>query len=99
MCTVVCLNEGHWEMSLRAAGTPLHEEWPVVRVEMNGKTLATTQINKAVEHDVPFTFDVTRDDIFKVRIVFQNRQEDLEEGRASRRGLKILGIKFSHAKE
>ena len=99
VCTVVCLNEGHWEMSLRAAGTPLHEEWPVVRVEMNGKTLATTQVNKAVEHDVPFTFDVTRDDIFKVRIVFQNRQEDLEEGHASRRGLKILGIKFSHAKE
>ena len=97
--TVVCLNEGQWEMSLRAAGTPLHEEWPVVRVEMNGKILATTQVNKAVEHDIPFTFDVTRDDIFKVRIVFQNHQEDLEEGRASRRGLKISSIKFSHAKE
>jgi hypothetical protein len=97
VCTLVCLNTGRWEMSLRASGTPLHEEWPIVRVELDGIALATTQVNKAVEYDVPFTFDVKRNDIFKVRIILQNRQEDVEEGRAARRGLKISGIKFSRA--
>ncbi len=95
--TVVCLNPGHWELCLRAAGTPLHEEWPIVRVELNGTVLATTQVNKAVEYDVPFTFDVTRNDIYKLKIVFQNHEEDLEEGRAARRGLRIAGIKFNHS--
>ena len=98
VCSVVCLNAGHWEMSLRAQGTPLHEEWPIVRVEMNGLPLATTQVNKSVEHDVPFTFDVTRNDIFKLRIIFQNREDDIEGGRAARRGLTISGIKFSQGK-
>ena len=97
--TVVCLNAGHWEMSLRAAGTPMHEEWPIVRVELNGRALATTQVNKAVEYDVPFTFDVTRDDIFRLRIVFLNHREDLEEGHTAHRGLTISGIKFSRAKD
>ncbi|MEI6231717.1 MAG: hypothetical protein WCT04_01590 [Planctomycetota bacterium] len=97
-CTIVCLNAGRWEMSLNASGTPLHEEWPVVRVELNGKPLAATQVNKALPYDVPFTFDVTHNTIFKVRIVFQNRQDDLEDGRAARRGLKIMGIKFNQAK-
>ena len=95
--TLVCLNTGRWELSLRASGTPLHEEWPIVRVELDGIALATTQVNKAVEYDVPFTFDVKRNDIFKVRIVLQNREDDVEEGRAARRGLKLTGIKFSHA--
>lgn len=98
VCTIVCLNPGRWEMSLHTSGTPLHEEWPIVRVEMNGVPLATTQVNKAVDYDVPFTFDVTRNEIFKVRIVLQNRQEDVEAGHAARRGLTIHGIKFSQAK-
>ncbi|HLX63297.1 MAG TPA: hypothetical protein VKX17_18645 [Planctomycetota bacterium] len=97
--TIVCLNAGHWEMSLRAAGTPMHEIWPIVRVELNGVVIAATQVNKAAEHDVPFTFDVTRDDIFKLRVVFLNRQDDLEQGLAAHRGLKIAGIKFSRAKD
>ena len=97
--TLVYLDEGHWEMSLRATGTPLHEEWPVVRVELGGQVLGPTQVNKAIEHDVPFTFDVKRKDLFTLRIFFQNHEEDLEEGRLARRGLRIFGIKFHRAKE
>ena len=58
MRTLVFLNEGHWEMLLRASGTPLHEEWPIIRVEINGQVLGPTQVNKAQDYDVPFTFDV-----------------------------------------
>lgn len=97
--TLVFLDEGHWEMSLRAVGTPLHEEWPVVRVELGGQILGPTQVNKPIEHDVPFTFDVKRKDLFTLRLFFQNHEEDLEEGRVARRGLRILGIKFHRAKE
>ncbi len=97
--TLVYLEEGHWEMSLRAAGTPLNEEWPVVRVELGGQILGPTQVNKAMEHDVPFSFDVRTRDLFTLRIKFLNHRQDLEAGRIARRGLRIAGIKLVYGKE
>lgn len=97
--TMVYLEPGRWELTLQAAGTPLHEQWPVVRIELGGQVLGPTQVNRAEVHGVPFSFDVTRRDLFTLRVIFQNFQEDLEEGRIARRGLKIAGMRFSHAKE
>jgi hypothetical protein len=96
--TVVVLNEGHWEIGLSARGTPLHEEWPIVRLEINGKVIGRTQVNRAEEHEVPFTLDVHRGNIYHLKIVFENRKEDIVQGRIARRGLIINGISFRGAK-
>ncbi|MCY3019032.1 MAG: hypothetical protein NTW87_08390, partial [Planctomycetota bacterium] len=95
--TVVVLSEGHWEMGVNARGTPLHEEWPVIGVELNGQMIARTQVNRAEDHEVPFTFAVNRGNIYHVRIVLENRMEDMLQGRVARRGLTINGLMFRRA--
>jgi len=97
--TLVVLNEGHWEVGLIARGTPLHEEWPVIRVEFNGKEIARTQVNRSGDYETPFTLDVNRGNIYRVRIVFENRLEEMVQGRVARRGLVINGMNFRRAQE
>lgn len=96
--TVVVLNEGHWEVCLKARGTPLHEEWPIVRLELNGKVIGRTQVNRVEDHEVPFTLDVNHGNIYHVKIIFENRMEDIVQGRVSRRGLTINGLRLRRAK-
>lgn len=97
--TLVVLNEGRWEVGVNARGTPLHEEWPIIRVEFNGKEIGRTQVNRAENHEAPFTVDVNRGNIYRVKIVFQNRMEDWVEGRAARRGLVINGLSFRRGRD
>ena len=97
--TAVVLNEGNWEVNLNARGTPLHEEWPIVRLEFNGKVVGRTQVNRMQDHEVPFTLNVNRGNIYHVKIVFENRMEDVVQGRISRRGLTINGMGFRRGKD
>ena len=104
--TLVVMDQGHWEMGLNAHATPLHEEWPIIRIlfqapdEDRSKVheIGRTQVNRAENYDVPFTFDVNRGNIYHVKIVFENRQEDFDEGHIARRGLVINGMTFRRAK-
>ncbi|HYG75321.1 MAG TPA: hypothetical protein VEK08_09995 [Planctomycetota bacterium] len=96
--TVVVLDEGNWELALNARGTPLHQIWPIVRVELNGHLVSETQVTHAEDRDVPFTFKVHRGDIYHVKIIFKNMQEVLEKGSFTRRGLTINGLTFRRSK-
>ena len=97
--TLVVLDEGHWELALNARGTPLQEEWPIIRLEFNGQEIARTQVTHYDSRDVPFTFDVHRGDIYRVKVIFENQQEMLDQGHITRRGLVINGMTFRRAKE
>jgi len=97
--TLVVLDEGSWELALNARGTPLHEEWPVIRVEFNGQVIAHTQVTSSESHDVPITFKVHRGDIYRVKIIFENQQEILDQGHYTRRGLVLNGMMFRRSKE
>lgn len=97
--TLVVLDEGHWELALNARGTPLHEEWPVIRLEFNGQVIARTQVTHDDNRDVPFTFDVHCGDIYRVKVILENQQEILDQGHITRRGLVINGMTFRRAKE
>jgi hypothetical protein len=97
--TLVVLNEGHWEIGLKARATPMNEEWPIIRVELNGREIGRTQVNKPEEYEVPFTIDVNRGNIYLVRIVCENQTEELVRGHISRRGLLISGIAFRRAQD
>ncbi|MGD0089870.1 MAG: hypothetical protein ABSE73_08105 [Planctomycetota bacterium] len=97
--TVVVLDKGHWEVALNAHGSPLHEEWPIVRLELNGQVIGRTQVNRAVDHEVPFTLEINRGNIYHVKIIFENRMEDAVQGHISRRGLTINGLSFRTGKK
>jgi len=100
--TVVTLDPGHWEMELHAHGTPLHQEWPIIRVELNGYEIGRTQVNRAKDYAVPFTFEVKRGDLYLLRLVFENMSnphtEEMYEGHVALRGLVVRGITFQRAK-
>jgi hypothetical protein len=95
--TLVMLDKGHWEMNINARGTPLREEWPVIRVELDGQPLGRTQINRAENHNAGFSFDIHRGNLYRLKIIFENRLEDMSDGRLSLRGLTINGIGMQHA--
>ncbi|HEY3320231.1 MAG TPA: hypothetical protein VGP72_07185 [Planctomycetota bacterium] len=92
--TLVVLNAGRWEVGLNLRATPLREEWPIIRVEFNGQVVMRTQATNYREKEVPFTVNVNRGDMYHVKIVFENRQEELEQGHISKRGLVINGMSF-----
>lgn len=90
--TIVVLEKGQWELGLNARATPLHEEWPIVRIELNGEVIGRTQVTRSTDREYPFTFDVLRGDIYHVKIVFENQSEVIDQGHVSRRGLTINGL-------
>jgi len=96
--TVVVLDEGNWELSVNARGTPLNEVWPIIRLELNGHVVSETQVTHSENRDVPFTFKVHRGDIYHVKIVFENMQEVLDKGSITRRGLTINGLTLRRSK-
>ena len=95
--TLVVLDPGHWEMGLTARGTPLDEEWPIIRVEFNGQELGRTQVNRAKDYPVPFTFEVNQGNLYRVKIVFENRREEMQQGHLALRGLVVNGLSFRRA--
>ena len=105
--TLVVLDSGRWEMGVSARATPMHEEWPILRVEFyssdGGKTLkhevGRTQVTRPDNYEVPFTFNVNRGNIYHIKLVFENRQKEFDEGHLARRGLVINGLSFRKAKE
>lgn len=97
--TLVVLDEGNWELALNARATPLQEEWPLIRLEFNGQVIARTQVTHYDSRDVPVTFKVHRGDIYRVKIIFENQQEILDQGHYTRRGLVINGMTFRRSKE
>jgi hypothetical protein len=99
LSSVIVLGEGHWELLLRARGAPLHEEWPIIRLELNGHEIGRTQVTRSEDHDVPFTFDVNRGNVYQLRVVFENYMDELDNGKPARRHLGIGGMMFRRAKE
>jgi hypothetical protein len=97
--TIVVLEKGQWEIGLKALGTPLHEEWPIVRIELNGVVVGRTQVTRSELKEYPFSFDVRRGDIYHVKIVFENIRETIDQGHVSRRGLNIAGLVLRQTKD
>lgn len=97
--TLCVLDKGRWEIALRARGVPLNEEWPIIRMEINGQVVGRTQVTRADEHDVPFVCEVNRGNMYRIRIVFENMSTDFQQGRRAMRGVAISGITFRKAKE
>ena len=96
--SIVVLNEGKYEMLINARAVPLREQWPIIRVELNGQLVGRTQVITSEEHPIPFTFEVNRTDAYTLRIVFENFSDSLEDGKIARRGLSIGTISFRNQK-
>jgi len=99
LSSVIVLGEGQWELLLKARGTPLHEEWPIIRLELNGHEIGRTQVTRSEIHDIPFTFDVNRSNVYQFRLVFENYLDELDAGKPARRGLTIHGMTLHRAKK
>jgi len=95
--TIAVLDKGTWELGVVARATPLHEEWPIIRLELNGQVVTRSQVTKTEFHEVPFTFVVNRTNLYSVRIVMENQREEVDEGHIMRRGLTIDGLNMRHA--
>ena len=96
--SIVVLGEGHYEMLIAARATPLREEWPIIRVELNGQLIGRTQVVTTEDHPIPFAFEVNRSDAYTLRIVFENVSDSLEDGKIARRGLSIGTLRFRRQK-
>ncbi|HYF50761.1 MAG TPA: hypothetical protein VEJ63_15210 [Planctomycetota bacterium] len=96
--TLVLLDKGQWEIAIKASGVPLHEIWPIIRVELNGHEIGRSQVTRTELHEVPFVCDINRGNLYRLKIVFQNKQADFQSGRKEMRGLGIAGIVFRKAK-
>ena len=62
--TILVLAKGHYEMLLNAHATPLLEQWPIIRVELDGQEIGRTQVVHSDSHGIPFTFDVKAPNVF-----------------------------------
>jgi hypothetical protein len=92
--TIVFLTEGQWECRVRARGTPLNEEWPILRVEIDGVEALRARVDKAEFIDLPFTFTVKNRNLFRVRFVFENQLRLFQGSQQSHRGLVVDGVYF-----
>jgi hypothetical protein len=99
LSSLIVLGEGQWELLLKAHGSPLHEEWPLIRLELNGHEIGRTQVTQTEARDIPFTFVVNRSNVYQFRLVFENYLDELDAGKPARRGLWIGGMTLRRAKD
>ena len=97
--TIVVLGKGHYEMMLIAHGAMLLDQWPIVRVELDDQVIGHTQVNEKEDHSFPFTFNINADNVYVLRIVFENYVDALDQGKIARRGLGISSITFQRSKD
>ncbi|MFH0937803.1 MAG: carbohydrate-binding domain-containing protein [Planctomycetota bacterium] len=92
--TVVVLNRGPWELGVSARGTPMNEEWPIIRVLLDNVEIGRTQVTRCEDHEVAFTFDINHAKLYHVRIIFENRREELSQGHFAMRNLVVNHLRF-----
>jgi hypothetical protein len=95
--SVVFLTEGRWECRVQARGTPLNEEWPVLRVDIDGEEALRTRVDRAATMDLPFAFDVKRAGLYRMKFIFENPLTVFQGADKSFRGLTIEGVYFQRA--
>lgn len=95
--SLVFLTEGRWECRVQARGTPLNEEWPILRVEINGVEALRARVDKAESIQLPFTFDTKTRNLYRIRFVFENQLSLYQGNQQAFRSLLVEGVYFQRA--
>lgn len=95
--SLVFLTEGRWECRVQARGTPLNEEWPILRVEINGVEALRARVDKAESMQLPFAFDIKTRNLYRIRFVFENQLSLFQGNQQAFRSLIVEGVHFQRA--
>lgn len=93
------LDAGGWKGTLRAAGSPAGRAAPVLRVELDGETVARLNIGRAELRGYDFKLHVERGDIYRLRLVFENGAPFVENGVEQRRRVAVTELRLQRASE
>lgn len=92
--SLVFLTEGRWECRVQARGTPLDEEWPMLRVEINGVEALNARVNKSESMQLPFTFENKARNLYRIRFILENNKEVYQGNQRAVRSLNVEGVYF-----
>lgn len=91
------LDAGTWKATLRAAGATAGGAAPVLRVELDGETVARLSIGRAEVQGYDFDLPVARGDIYRLRLVFENGTPFVENGVEQRRRVAVTELRLRRA--